>query len=64
MGLPQMEPVRSAKKVKVIPMGALTFEKISASLMRQTRKTTEAMVIPIKIASERIAQGTCTYIIR
>ena len=37
IGLPQMEPVTSARKVNHAPIGALLMATISASLMRQIR---------------------------
>jgi hypothetical protein len=58
MGLPHNDPVTSAKKVKLAPIGALLIKTTSASFIRQTMTTTPQKAITMYINNDIQAEGT------
>ena len=48
VGMPQIEPEKSAKKVTIAPIGAIDLETYAANLSFQIRKTAEVIAITTK----------------
>ena len=64
VGLPQIDPVTNAIKLKINPDGAKLFANINKYLFRKINPLIDSKVIDEKIPNEIHAAGTCTYIIR
>ena len=63
VGIPQMDPENSAKKVTIAPIGAIDLETYAANLSFQIRKTAEVIAIIIKRICATNDAGTCMKII-
>ena len=63
VGLPQIEPVTKAIKLKINPDGAKLFAIIIKFLFLKIKTPKDKKAIIVKIPKEIHAEGTCTYII-
>ena len=63
VGLPQIDPVTKAIKLKINPDGAKLFEIKTKFLFLNTKTPRDKKAIIEKIPREIQAEGTCTYII-
>src|SRR5690606_16723898 len=64
VGLPQIEPVTNARKVKAAPKGAAAFNVIKQTLIRQTKPTRPQKAINKYTACAKNAEGTWIKIMR
>ena len=59
VGIPQIEPENSAKKVTIAPIGAIDLDTYAANLSFQIRKTAEVIAITTKRICAMNDAGTC-----